>query len=61
MRRYFFAVVHSDQEIADPVGTILPDDDAAAEYAERLLAGLRAERPPELLVSIIVNKRPNSG
>jgi hypothetical protein len=41
--RYFFAIVYSRQEIADPLGTVLPDDVAAAEYAEKLLAGLRAE------------------
>jgi hypothetical protein len=59
MRRYFFTVVYSDQEIADPLGTVLPDDDAATEYAERLLAGLRAERPPELPLTIIVRKHRN--
>jgi hypothetical protein len=45
MPRYFFAIVYSRQEIADPIGTVLPDDAAAAEYACRLLAGLRAENP----------------
>ena len=47
------------KKLLDPIGTVLPDDIAAAEYAERLLTGLRAERPPELPLTIIVNKRPN--
>ena len=63
MPRYFFAIVYSRQEIADPIGTVLPDDATAAEYACRLLAGLRAENPlgtPGPRLSVVVKKHPNS-
>jgi uncharacterized protein DUF6894 len=47
MPRYFFIMTFSDQrEIDDPEGTRLPDDDAAIQYARRLIDDLNEDQLP---------------
>ena len=45
--RYFFTVTYPDLEIDDTEGTLLSSDDAAIEYARRVIDGLREDQKPE--------------
>ena len=42
VRRYFFGLRWSDHEEDDANGTLLPDDAAALNYADRLIRQLKA-------------------
>jgi hypothetical protein len=44
MARYFFTVKWPDKEHSDVEGTNLPDDEAAREFADRMISALREER-----------------
>jgi hypothetical protein len=47
MPRYFFTVTYPDQEIDDTEGTLLSSDNAAIEYARRVIDSLREDQKPE--------------
>jgi hypothetical protein len=47
MPRYFFTVTYPDQEIDDPKGTLLLTDNAAIEFARRVIADPREDQEPE--------------
>jgi Domain of unknown function (DUF6894) len=47
MLTYFFIIEYSEQEIDDPEGVVLPSDDAAIEYARRIIDDIRKDRRPE--------------
>ena len=55
VQRYFFGVRWSDHEDYDPNGTLLSDDAAALNYADRLIRELkdgRAYSDPNLMVIV---------
>jgi hypothetical protein len=55
VQRYFFGVRWSDHEDYDPKGTLLSDDAAALNYADRLIRELKDERAysdPNLMVIV---------
>ena len=47
MPRYFFTVTYPDQEIDDTEGTLWSSDNAAIEYARRVIDSLREDQKPE--------------
>jgi len=56
MPRYFFTVTYPDLEIDDTEGTLLSSDNAAIEYARRVIDGLREDQKPENCRPTIVVK-----
>ena len=56
MPRYFFTVTYPDLEIDDTEGTLLSSDNAAIEYARRVIDSLREDQKPENSGPIIVVK-----
>jgi hypothetical protein len=47
MPRCFFIVAYGERQIDDPEGEVLPNDDAAIEYARRIIDDLRKDQQPE--------------
>ena len=57
MPRYFFTVIHSDQEeLWDRKGTPLRDDATAIEVARKVFDEFRAKRRPEDPLPIVIVK-----
>jgi len=55
IQRYFFGVRWSDHEDDDPNGTLLSDNTAALNYADRLIRKLKEDsryRDPNLMVIV---------
>jgi hypothetical protein len=46
MPRYFFIVVYPERIICDPRGTVLPNDEAAVEFADTLIDDLLEDSGP---------------
>jgi hypothetical protein len=53
--RYFFVIASAGHEMDDRTEALLPNDNAAIEYARRIIDDLREEHPDDVLSIIVKN------